>query len=95
MGCGRITQCASSRHAVHCYDANQDSLAAVHVNCGKLAGKAARKFKISDPDYETDTLKHIRMHAKKATFIEAARSCNVFFEIIFEDSADLLINTKQ
>jgi 3-hydroxybutyryl-CoA dehydrogenase len=85
MGCGWITQCAVSGHAVHAYDANADSLAAVTRNCEKLAAKAAKKFQIDDPAYAQKAMQKIATHAKKKDFIDAAQSCDIFFEIIFED----------
>ena len=85
MGCGWITQCAMSGHEVHCYDSNPDSLAAVAKQCEKLAGKAARKFKIDDPHYGSETIKKIITCKNKKDFIDAAQNCDVFFEVIFED----------
>jgi len=85
MGCGWITQCAVSGHEVHCYDSNPDSLAAVAQQCEKLAGTAARKFKIDDPGYGSKTIKRLTPHEGKKDFIDAAQSCDVFFEVIFED----------
>ena len=85
MGCGWITQCAMGGHEVHCYDSNADSVAAVARQCEKLAGKAARKFKIDDPGYGSKTIKKITPYENKKGFIKAAQSCDVFFEVIFED----------
>jgi 3-hydroxybutyryl-CoA dehydrogenase len=85
MGCGWITQCALSGHAVSAYDANPDALAAVARQCEKLAGKAAKKFKIDDPGIAQNTIKNITTHDKKTSFIDAAQNCDIFFEIIFED----------
>jgi len=85
MGCGWITQCAVCGHDVHCYDSNPNSLAAVAQHCEKLAGTAARKFKIDDPGYGSKTIKKITPYENKKDFIDAAQSCDVFFEVIFED----------
>jgi len=85
MGCGWITQCAMSGHNVHCYDSNTASVASVAAKCEKLAGKAARKFKINDPDFGLKTTQKIKIYEKKNDFIDVARSCDVFFEVIFED----------
>lgn len=85
MGCGWITQCALSGYAVHAYDANRASLDAVARQCEKLAAKAVRKFKMGDSDIARDVVKNIITHRKKKDFIDAARNCDIFFEIIFED----------
>ena len=85
MGCGWITQCAMSGHEVHCYDSNPASLTSVSAACEKLAAKAARKFKIDDPDFGQTTTQKIKIYKKKKDFIDAACSCDVFFEVIFED----------
>jgi 3-hydroxybutyryl-CoA dehydrogenase len=85
MGCGWITQCAVSGHEVHCYDSNPDSVAAAAQQCEKLASKTARKFKIDDPDYGSKAIKKITPYKNKKDFIDAAQSCDVFFEVIFED----------
>lgn len=85
MGCGWITQCAMSGHLVHCYDSNPEILAGVARQCEKLAGKAARKFKIDDRNYGAGLIKMITTHSNKEDFINAAKCCDVFFEVIFED----------
>ncbi|MGD2096946.1 MAG: 3-hydroxyacyl-CoA dehydrogenase family protein [Desulfobacterales bacterium] len=85
MGCGWIAQCALSGHEVHAYDVNADSLAAVTRRCEKLAGKAVRKFKMNDSDIAQNITQKITIHAKKKDFIDAARTCDIFFEIIFEN----------
>jgi 3-hydroxybutyryl-CoA dehydrogenase len=85
MGSGWITQCAMNGHEVHCYDSNAASVASVAKQCEKLAGKAARKFKIDDPDYGLVTVKKINAYEKRKDFIDAAKRCDVFFEVIFED----------
>ena len=85
MGCGWITQCAISGHEVHCYDSDADSVNKVVPHCEKLAGKAARKFKIDAPDYGARAVKKITTYLNKEDFIGAAKTCDVFFEIIFED----------
>jgi 3-hydroxybutyryl-CoA dehydrogenase len=85
MGCGWITQCAMSGHEVHCYDSNTTAVAAVAPQSEKLAGTAARKFRIDDPDYGSQTVKNIHTYKKKEKFIDAAQRCDVFMEVIFED----------
>lgn len=85
MGCGWITQCATSGHEVHCYDSNADSVAAVIKQCEKLAGKAVQKFKIDDPRYVQKAIQKITTYLNKENFINAAKCCDVFFEVIFED----------
>jgi len=61
MGCGWITQCAMTGHDVHCYDANPDILAGVKATCENLTLKAAKKFKINDPDLVQTAGKHINV----------------------------------
>ena len=85
MGCGWITQCAMYGHNVHCYDSNTASVACVADKCETLAAKAARKFKIDDPDFGLKTKQKINTYKKKKDFIDAAKSCDIFFEVIFED----------
>ncbi|RLB62580.1 MAG: hypothetical protein DRI90_08770 [Deltaproteobacteria bacterium] len=85
MGRGWITQCALKGHEVHAYDAVAKSLEGVNAFCEKLAGKAAKKQKIDDPEIGKKTVANIHTHADKAAFIEAAKGCDVFFEVIFED----------
>lgn len=85
MGRGWIAQCAMSGHEVHCYDANGESLAGTVGYCEKLAGKAARRQKIDDPELGAKTKANIHVHEDQAKFIDAAKGCDVFFEVIFED----------
>jgi 3-hydroxyacyl-CoA dehydrogenase len=85
MGCGWIAQCVMSGHDVLCYDSNPDSISAVTQQCEKLANKAAKKFKIDDPNYSARAIKKITTYLNREDFIAAAKSCDVFFEIIFED----------
>ncbi len=85
MGRGWITQCAMSGHEVHCYDSNANSVSAVVQQCEKLANTAAKKFKIDDPNYGARAIKKISTYLNREDFIDAAKSCDVFFEIIFED----------
>jgi len=85
MGRGWITQCAMSGHEVHCFDENTSALTSVPASCEKLAGKAARKQKIDDPEIGAKTVAHIHTHQDKAAFIAAAAGCDVFFEVISED----------
>lgn len=85
MGCGWITQCALSGHAVHAYDTNTALLDAVVQRCEKLAGKAVRKFKMDDANITRKVSQNITTHRNKKDFIDAAHHCDIFFEIIFED----------
>ena len=77
MGSGWITQCAMNGHEVHCYDSNTASVASVAKQCEKLAGKAARKFKIDDPEYGLATVKKINTYEKRKDFIFKSRPGNV------------------
>lgn len=65
MGCGWITQCALSGHAVHAYDADPKSLEAVARRCEKLAEKTVRKFKMNDTDVIRSIINNITTHSKK------------------------------
>lgn len=85
MGRGWITQCAMAGHEVHCYDENTAMLNGAQDFCEKMAGKVAKKFKIDDPDLPARAGKAIHAHADKAAFVEAARGCDIFLEVIFED----------
>jgi 3-hydroxybutyryl-CoA dehydrogenase len=85
MGCGWITQCAMTGHEVHCYDANKDNLDGAVAACEKLAGKVAKKFKIDDSEFGAKSAAKITAHAEKPNFMEAAKTCDVFLEVIFED----------
>jgi 3-hydroxybutyryl-CoA dehydrogenase len=85
MGRGWITQCAMTGNEVHCHDNNADNLTGAVAFCTKLAGKVAKKFKIEDPEFAAKAEGLIQTHADKAAFIEAAKGCDVFLEVIFED----------
>ena len=85
MGRGWITQCAMTGHDVHCFDANPDILAGVAKGCDKLAATVAKKFKIDDPDFVSKAARKITTYEDKGSFIEAAKDCDVFLEVIFED----------
>jgi len=85
MGRGWITQCAMTGHEVHCFDANPDILAGVGAGCDKLAATVAKKFKIDDPDFVAKAARHITTYQDKGAFIQAAKDCDVFLEVIFED----------
>ncbi|MFW9804720.1 MAG: 3-hydroxyacyl-CoA dehydrogenase family protein [Candidatus Thorarchaeota archaeon] len=85
MGCGWITQCAMTGNEVQCYDSNADTLAKAEKTCLKLAGSAAKRLKIDDPDFGEKTVKNITIHQDKEAFMDAAKSCDVFLEVIFED----------
>jgi 3-hydroxybutyryl-CoA dehydrogenase len=87
MGRGWITQCAMTGHEVHCHDSNTESLNGAPDYCKQLAGKVAKKFKIEDTDFVARTVGSIQVHPDKADFVEAAKSCDVFLEVIFEDLA--------
>lgn len=85
MGRGWITQCAMSGHEVHCYDASAKTLAGTLAGCEKLAATVAKKFKHEDQDFVANVTKKICIHNEKGAFIDAAKSCDVFLEVIFED----------
>jgi 3-hydroxyacyl-CoA dehydrogenase len=87
MGRGWITQCAMTGHEVHCYDANAETLAGAKKFCEALAGKAAKKAKIEDPEFVAKTGANIHVHSDKTALVEAAKKCDVLFEVIFEDMA--------
>ena len=85
MGCGWITQCAMTGNEVHCFDANADILAKVEKTCTKLTGSVAKRFKIDDPEFAEKAIKNIIKYDDQGAFMEAANSCEVFLEVIFED----------
>ncbi len=85
MGRGWITQCAMTGNEVHCFDSNRETLDGTVAFCESLAGKVAKKFKIDQPDYGTKTVNNITVYQEKKSFIEAAATCDVFLEVIFED----------
>lgn len=85
MGRGWIVQCAMTGHEVHCHDSNTDVLAGVMESCRTLAGKAAAKAKLGDPDIARRTAALIHPHADRNAFLAAAKTCDVFLEAIFED----------
>ena len=85
MGRGWITQCSMTGHEAHCYDSNSEILAGAADACEKLAAKVAKKFKIDDPDFAAKAAKNITIYEDKSEFIEAAKTCDVFLEVIFED----------
>jgi 3-hydroxyacyl-CoA dehydrogenase len=85
MGCGWITQCAMTGNEVHCYDANADILAKAEKTCLKLAGTVAKRFKIDDPEFGDKAVKNINIYQEQGAFMEAAKGCEVFLEVIFED----------
>ncbi|UCF90801.1 MAG: 3-hydroxyacyl-CoA dehydrogenase family protein [Desulfobacterales bacterium] len=85
MGRGWITQCAMTGHAVHCFDTNAEMLAGTPAACEQLAGKVAKKFKIEDPEFGRKTFQNIKTYADKAAFMQTAKDCDVFLEVIFED----------
>ncbi len=85
MGRGWITQCVMTGHEVHCYDSNAEILAGTVAFCENLAGKAAKKFKIEDPQFGAKAIESIATHEDKGAFMEAAKGCDIFLEVIFED----------
>jgi 3-hydroxybutyryl-CoA dehydrogenase len=85
MGRGWITQCAMTGNEVHCWDANADILAGTLKACIDLADKTAKRFKITTPDFAAETGKRIATYTDKAAFMNAAKTCDVFLEVIFED----------
>jgi 3-hydroxyacyl-CoA dehydrogenase len=85
MGRGWITQCTMTGHEAHCYDGNKEILAGTIDASEKLTGKVAKKFKIDDPDFVSKAVKNITTYEDKGTFMEAAKGCDVFLEVIFED----------
>jgi len=85
MGRGWVTQCAMTGHDVHCFDANPEMLAGVAKGCDKLAASVAKKFKIDDPDFVSKAAQKITTYDDKGAFIDVAKDCDVFLEVIFED----------
>jgi 3-hydroxyacyl-CoA dehydrogenase len=85
MGRGWITQCSMLGHEVHCYDANPETLKGAVPYCEKLAGKVAKKLKIDDPEIGAKAVAKIVTYEDKAAFVAAAKGCDVFLEVIFED----------
>ncbi len=85
MGRGWITQFSMFGHEVHCHDANEKTLAGVKPFVAKLAGKAVKKFKLDDPELPERAVANIHTHDTMADFIEAAKACDVFLEVVFED----------
>ena len=82
MGRGWIVQCAMTGHEVHCYDANTATLEGAIPFSEKLAGKVAKKFKIEDPEFAAKAMKKITTYKDRGAFIEAAKGCDVFLEVI-------------
>ena len=85
MGRGWITQCAMNGHEVHCHDNFAKALEGAVPFCVKLAGKTAKRLKIDDPEIGAKVEANVKTHADKAAFIEAAKGCEVFLEVAFED----------
>jgi len=85
MGRGWMTQCAMTGNEVHAFDANADCLNGAVGFCEKLAGKCARKFRIDDPEFGAKAGANITTYADQAAFMDAAKGCDVFLEVIFED----------
>jgi 3-hydroxybutyryl-CoA dehydrogenase len=74
-----------SGHEVHCHDASPQTLAGTLAGCEKLAATAAKKFKQDDPSFVSNAMGKIHVHNGKGAFIDAAKGCDVFLEVIFED----------
>ncbi|MGD9135475.1 MAG: 3-hydroxyacyl-CoA dehydrogenase family protein [Desulfobacterales bacterium] len=85
MGRGWITQCSMTGHEVHCYDGNKEILAGTVAASEKLTAKVAKKFKIDDQNYVSNAVQKITTHETQEKFMEAAKNCDVFLEVIFED----------
>lgn len=85
MGRGWIVQCAMNGHEVHCHDNNPETLEGALPFVEKLSGKVAKKLKIDDPELPAKTIANVKTYKEKAAFIEAAKGCDVFLEVIFED----------
>lgn len=85
MGRGWMTQFAMNGHKVFAYDASAKTLEGAPAFCEKLAGKTAKRLKIEDPEIGAKTKANIESIADKAAFIAAAKGCEVFLEVIFED----------
>jgi 3-hydroxyacyl-CoA dehydrogenase len=85
MGRGWITQCSMTGHEVHCYDGNKEILAGAVDASEKLTAKVAKKFKINDQNFVSDAVQNITTYDTEEKFIEAAKGCDVFLEVIFED----------
>ena len=80
-----MAQCAMSGHEVHATDANKKSLEEAVPYCKDLVAKAAKKLKIDDPELPAKAASRITIHPNRDQYIEAARGCDVFFEVVFED----------
>lgn len=87
MGRGWITQCAMHGHEVHCYDANPATIDGVVEKCKELGLKAAKKQKLDNPELGAKIVASIRPYTTQTAFIAAAKGCDVFLEVIFEDMA--------
>ncbi|MDZ7698325.1 MAG: 3-hydroxyacyl-CoA dehydrogenase family protein [Deltaproteobacteria bacterium] len=85
MGRGWITQCTIAGHDVVCFDTNPDMIGGVKPACDKMAAKAAKKLKADDPNFVSKANERITTYEDKGAFIEAAKDCDVFLEVIFED----------
>ena len=85
MGRGWITQCSMTGHEVHCYDGNKEILAGTVAASEKLTAKVAKKFRIDDQNYVSNAVQKITTYETQEKFMEAAKGCDVFLEVIFED----------
>jgi hypothetical protein len=78
VGRGWITQCNISGHDLFCFDATKEILAGVVKGCEKLAAMFAKKFKIDDPEFVSNSTQKITKFGKKEAFIEAAKDGDFF-----------------
>lgn len=85
MGRGWITQFAMAGYEVHCHDSFKETLDGVVPFCSKLSTKAARRAKIDDPEMAQKVEANIHTYEKREDFIQAAQSCSLLLEAIFED----------
>ncbi len=85
MGRGWITQFAMFGHEVHCHDSNKKILDGVKPFVAKLASKAVKKFALEDPELPDRALAAIHTYEDRGAFVDAAKGCDVFLEVVFED----------
>ncbi|MCA9667151.1 MAG: 3-hydroxyacyl-CoA dehydrogenase family protein [Myxococcales bacterium] len=85
MGRGWITQFAMYGHTVHCHDVDKKTRETTVDYCARLSEKSARRLKIDDPEIAAKTRQNIVVHDDRSQFVDAAKGCDIFFEIIVED----------
>lgn len=85
MGRGWTAQFAMTGHTVHCFDENEEIRNGVVDFCAKLAQRAAKRARIEDPEIGPKTAANIKVYPTRDEFIAAAKGCQVFLEVIFED----------